>query len=158
MASRAARGKAGGGAAQRLVRSVTAQTGERAAALAEAGALAEIERLMSRVPGARPVRVLYGRGRLAVAASAQIVQCGGGQALGVLDRLFCAVRLDVRGSWSMARFAADAWLGRLDLLAVADRQRPGGVALETVQNVGRRIEGAVSHALRTSVARGKRQG
>src|SRR5437867_12962 len=86
MAARAALVIIGRNPAQRRVRRVTRQAGQHAAALAEAGALAEIDRLVTRVPWVRPVRVFEGRGRFAVTASAELVQFSGGEPLGIFDR------------------------------------------------------------------------
>src|ERR1700732_2250015 len=108
---------------------------------------------MTNVPGAGPVGVLNGSGRLSVTASAEFIQSGGGEPLGILNRAGRAVRLDVRGSRSVTGFAAHARLGRLDFFTFPDPERSGGVALEAVQDVGGGIEGAVANAIGIGVAR-----
>src|SRR5258708_5561293 len=139
VAARAALVIIGRHTAQRRMGRVTGEAGQSAPALAEAVALAEIDRLMPRAPGIVPIGVLRGRGRPAMTASAELVQPGRGETLRIVDRAARPARLDVSGPRAVARFAAYPELGGLYFFTRAHRQRSRGVALEAAQDIGGRI-------------------
>src|SRR2546423_9195540 len=98
--------------AQRGVGRMAREAGKRAIAFGEARAPAQIQRLMACVPGVRPIGIFAGRGRLAMAGAAELVQFGGRKALRVANWRARSGMLRAR---PMARLTLHSQLGGLDL-------------------------------------------
>src|SRR2546425_12345564 len=111
---------------------------------------------MTCVPGTGPVRVLERPRRLAVTASAERIQLGCRQPLGILDRIPRAIRLHVRRARPVTRLTPHPEFEWQYLLTGTERERTRRVALEAAQDIGLRIEGAVSNSGGIGVARCQR--
>ena len=129
-------------AAKSLMRIVARKAGERPIAVAKAGALAEVQRLMADVPREVPVNVYVLRGGRAVAFSAELIQLGAPHTSWVAD----VPRLGGMGvhlAWSVTRFAMNSRFRRG--YAVARRvQRAGRVAAKAAVDALSRIYGAIN--------------
>ena len=76
-----------------------------------------------------------------MAAAAQVVKCGGGEALRVADRLR---RFRVTGAGAMTALALNPSLVRLDFESGAELKRPSRVTLEAAENCSVGIESAIA--------------
>ena len=140
--------------AHRIMRRVAGQARQCPRALLKAGALAQVDRLMPRVPRVVPVRFIARRRRHPVASAAQVVE---------LDRRQLA-RISNRGGFpgmsaarAMTGLAANASLRWLDPKTVAEFQSSRRVALKAPQHRCAWIEDSVSLSRRRRMPRCQRE-
>ena len=127
-------------ARQRLVWVVAAHARQGLAARLNAGAPGEIDGLVPDIPRIAPIDHFPGRRRWAVASSTKLEQFAAPQSARIAD---CRARQlqvagtdcpDMLAARAMAGLATNPKLARLQRESVSERQRPGGVALETAHD------------------------
>jgi len=137
------------------MRGVAGKAGESAAALAETGALGEIERLMTGVPGIGPIGVVAGGGGLTVAGATRLVHLGRGHFFRISHGKPAG---DMVLAWPVADLALHTGFEGSDSVARTKLQRSGGMALEATEDGNIRIKRAVLLALRGAVSWGRSHG
>ena len=135
---------------------MAAQAGKGPSAFPKTAALAEVERLVTRVPGIVPVRIVTRRGRLAMARSARLVERCRRQAFRISDRCLSSLQPDVLGPGTVTGLALYSGLERHNSRSLRQFQRPGRMTLKAAQDGRTGIERSVSLSRRGPVARRQR--
>src|SRR5581483_5087102 len=144
---------AGGDGTQRRMRIVAGQAGKCPCTVAKARGAAQVRRLVTYVPGVRPVVLLAHLGRFAVTTPAEFVQLRGIEPFWIANGTAGARRLHVRRAGTVTRFAADAGFAGFDVRRLAETQSPGGVAGKATQGRRCRVEGAEADVFSAFVPR-----
>jgi hypothetical protein len=131
---------------------MTGNTGECAAAVAEAGGTVEKPGLVAHIPSIGPIRIVIEIACLTMARAAQGADLDRIEPAWILNRSF-AGRFRVRTSGAVAGFTVNAKLARLNLEFISEYHRPGGVAAETAQRGLHRVESAINQVCVGGVTR-----
>ena len=124
------------------MRFVAGEAAERAAALAKANALAQVDGLVAHVPGVIPVDGHSLRRGRPVTLPAEFIQLRRRQRARIPDVLPRRILRMVR-SGPVARFAAHAWFADVRFSGRTERDRTGGVAFEASRDAGVGIAGPI---------------
>ncbi len=125
-------------------------------AFREAAALAEVERLMARIPGVVPVRIVAGRRRFAMARSARLVERGRREDFRISDSRLDPLQPDMRNSRPVASLTLDSALERHNARSIRQLQRTRRMTLKATQDRRTGIECSISFARWCPVARRER--
>lgn len=129
------------------------QAGKLSTALAKTRRMAQVIRLVARIPRIGPVGLFAGLGRLPMTSTAEYVKFGRTQPARIPDRSRFAMRSYVLAAGPVAGFAMYPCFRRLDGATSIDIQRTGGVAPEAAQNGRNRIECVIPEPFRIGMTR-----
>src|SRR5215471_5892982 len=134
------------------------QTGKCSIALTKANRVTEVLRLVTRVPGVRPVSLISLLRRFPMTSTTKNVQLVRLEPAWILDTSHFATRNYMSFTWSMTGFTMNAHLRWFYAPVRAQTQRTSRVTSKTAQDGCTRIESTIPHPFGVRVAGRQRQG